>query len=603
MGNKLLEIEKKFPLDPIVKHMIKVEFGQNPLKKYDLEYETRDADDELKRKQGKIAYESIRSPRKSQLSQGEVMKLEFNKLRFTEQHAVKTQEQIKDDKTKQEEKPMYKAIRELVKKYLKFRETGTGSISLYLSSSYISLKNQFPLAVNKIFPYKNYGAAIKNKETGEKTFGKSYPIQFKHYFFSVFKALLKTPKGVIMLKSIPTLIWAPPSKSNCTIHTGVCPPNCMYTSLNKKIVRQTLKNEEYAVSWHSKLRPFFRPDMKETKEKIFMNYSDARECRFEPIVGSKVPEKHLALTFKHFSEIRNKINPDEAPNFNMWVNKLGQNLKSTDPLLFKEGVFKQAKALYIQQKYKESKDLLYEHFNMPCILDYFIPGKNRPDINEKPLESFNNPSSLELITNVFDLYCAIKIFYKQAAKQLQTIKKLEEFDKSVRKSHTGFAVSQSIKTVMCPNKECTKDGCEFAHNVSDLRFRQENLIRTNYKQKLIEKLNNYQPIKKTPWIPGGALVDYINCHSNFLYKPQPKTLKPKTEDSHPKKKKRMLEPETIAWSRSKCCNKCSLEQRLKEKQSNFMKKSKEYNITLLENRRKKNNDATVDQDTRKKEII
>ena len=604
LGNKLLEIQKRFPLDPVVKHMVKVEFGENPLKKYDLEYETHNADDELKRKQGKVAFESIKSPKKIQLSQQDVIKREFNKINYIEEHAVKTKVQIKEEATKHQEVSMFKEIQKRVKQYLKFRESGIGSVSLYLSDSYVSLKAKYPLAVSKNFPYKNYGTA--KKKDGQMTFSKSYPIEFKHYFFSVFKALLKTPKGVIMLKSIPALIWAPPSKNKCTIHTDTCPPDCMYTSLNKKIARQTLKSEPYYAAWHSKLRPFFRPDMNEEKKKIFMSYSDARECRFEPIVGSKIPEKHLALTFKHFSEIRNKINPEEAPNFNMWVTKLGNNLKSSDPALFKEGVFKQAKAMFIREKYKESKDVLIEHFNMPCILDYFVPGKSRPNINDKPLEDFNKPSNLELMTNVFGLYCAIKNYYQQAQKQLQNVLHLEEFD---RKAHGIFDKStskldKSVKKFMCPDENCTKVGCEFAHNNSELRFRQETIIRLNFKKKLQEKLKNFQPIKRTPWVPTGQLQDCVKCHSNFLYKPEEKKQEKKPQhDGRPKPKQKLRDPEIVAWSRSKCCNKCSLEQRLKDKQTRFVEKSKELNHKILERSGRNNHDVTGDQVSRQKELL
>jgi hypothetical protein len=561
LGNKLLEIQKRFPLDPIVKKMVKNEFTEKPLKKYDLEYETHNQDDELRRKQGKVALEPTKYQKSSHLGLEDLVKLEYRKLQYIEEHSKKTEDQIKEENTKQQEKPMFKAIKKLATTYLESKQSSNLPVSLYLSNSYMSLKAQFPLAVSRHFPYKNYGSTTK--ANGEKTFGKSYPQEFKHYFFAVFKSLLKTAKGIIMLKSMPALIWAPPSKSKCTIHADVCPPNCMYVTLNKKIIRQTMKNEEYSVAWHSKLRPWFRPDMQKDKEKVFMNLSDARECRFEPVVGSKVPEKHLALTFKHFSEIRNKINPDQAPNFNMWVSRLGNNLKSSDPSLFKTGIYKQAKALYIQDKYKESKDLLVEHFNMPCILDHFMPGKSRPNINEKPLEDFNNPSNLELMTEVFNLHCAIKSQFYQARKQLETIKKLEEADLKSKKTHT-------IKKEMCHDPNCDKSNCGKAHNPFEIRFGQENKIRNNYKLKLKEKIKSFQPAKKTPWMPTGTLVDCVNCHSNFLYKPQkPKTASP-DKSKKTKKPTVLRDPETVVWSRSKCCNKCSLEQRLKENQNRFL---------------------------------
>lgn len=589
LGKKLLEIEKKFPLDPVVKKMIKIEFTENPLKKFDLEYEAHNEEEELKRKLGKVSMESMKVHTGQKLSLDEVIKLQANKLRFIEMNAIKTQEKIKEEKTKEQEGPMFKSVRTLVKGYLEFKKTGTSTVSAYLSSGYYSLKSQFPFAVEKHFPFKNYGC-VNRKDDGTKTFAKAYPTEFKHYFFAAFRSLLKTPKGLIILKSMPALIWAPSSKSRCTVHVDICPPNCMYVTLNKKVIRQALKSEQYSVAWHSKLRPFFRPDMIGEKEKIFMSYSDARECRFEPAAGSKVPPKHLALTFKQFSEIRNKINPDEAPNLNMWVNKLGVNLRSSEPGLFKLGVYKQAKALYIQNKFKESKDLLIENFNIPYILNYFEPGKNRPNINEKPSEDFNKPSNLDLNTQVYELYCAIKHQFRQAHSQLKCVESLTVRDPK-----------KPVVKFMCPDPECNKQDCEFAHKVSELRFKQEDEIRKNYKLKLQEKIKNFQPIKRTPWVPSGSLVDCMNCHSNFLYKAE---LKMQVKPSEKRNKiKQLRDPEIVAWNRSKCCNKCSLEQRLKEKQEKFVSMSKEANQKILEKSGRNQYDVTGDQQSKQRELL
>ena len=590
LGKKLLEIEKKFPLDPVVKNMVKVEFTVNPLKKYDLEYEAHNEEEELKRKLGKVSIESMKVPSGQKLSQEETLKLHSNKLRILESNAARTAEQIKEERIREQEPQMFRSLNTLVKKYLEYRKSGEGTVATYLSTCYQSLKTQFPLAVSKHFPFKNYGSVRKQRD-GRMTFDTSYPTEFKHHFFACFRALLKTPKGLMILKSLPSLIWAPSSRSRCTIHVDTCPPDCMYVTLNKKLIRQKLKTEQYTVAWHSKLRPFFRPDMQPEKEKIFMTYADARECRFEPVTGSKVPNKHMALALKQFSEIRNRINPDDAPNMNMWVNKLGVNMRSAEPGLFKQGIYKQARALYIQTKYKESQDLLNENFNIPCILNYFEPGKNRPDINEKPQEDFNKPANLQLNTDVYQLYCAIKLQFRQARTQLKTVQSL-----SLRDPH------KTVTKFMCPDPACTKLSCEFAHKVSDLRFQQENLIRTNYKKKLQEKIKNFQPMKKVPWVPAGSLVDCVNCHVTFLYKPKEKTQAP--NPSIGKKKVRVLrDPEIVMWSRSKCCNKCSLEQRMKDKQKNFMEKSKEMNQAILQKSGRNQHDVTGDHDTKQRELL
>ncbi|OMJ89668.1 hypothetical protein SteCoe_8120 [Stentor coeruleus] len=464
LGKKLLEIEKKFPMDPIIRSMVKTEFSENRLKKYDLEYETNNEEDELKRKLGKIANEPPLQTG-AKLSSEERMKLESNKLRIMEEHGQKTEEQIRDSKIKEQEPGMFKAIKMLVKSYINFKKQGGGSVSSYLNSGYVSLKTQFPLAVHKHFPYKNYGAT--RKPDGQLTFSKSFPISFKHYFFAAFKSLLKTPKGLMILKSMPALIWAPPSKNRCTIHYDVCPPDCMYVTLNKKVTRQMLKSEGYTVAWHAKLRPFFRPDMEGQKQKIFMSYSDARECRFEPIVGSKAPEKHLNLTFQHFSEIRNKLNPNDPPNFNMWVNRLGENLRSAEPSLFKHGILKQANVLLAHGKFKDCKTLLVENFNMPYILDHFEPGKNRPNINEKPAEDFNKPENKEMNTEVYMIYKALKVRYQQRKKEEKSLVNLRLADKT--------KTAERFKATMCPKLKCEKIKCPYSHEFNEHRLAKEKI--------------------------------------------------------------------------------------------------------------------------------
>jgi len=50
VGKTLLELQKKFPFDDIVKRMVKEEFKANKLFRYPEEYEVYDEDEEIKRK-------------------------------------------------------------------------------------------------------------------------------------------------------------------------------------------------------------------------------------------------------------------------------------------------------------------------------------------------------------------------------------------------------------------------------------------------------------------------------------------------------------------------------------------------------------------------
>lgn len=567
LGKNLMELSKKFPLDPVLKKMLKVEMQFNIHLKFDLEFDTANEQEENARKSRLRNLSSIK--KRDLRSQDEIMRQTWEKSKFMDQQ--ENQNKAAELRLlKAQEQEMQKVIQELVKQYLNKRQIQQIPISKQLGISYASLKTQFPLAMKKHFPYYNYGRA--KKENGEFTFNKSYPLVWKHHFFSLVKSYLRTSEGLILLKSLPCNFWTPPSSSKCTVHANMdCPPNCGYVTLNKKALKQTFIEEKYVMNWHEKLRPWARPDVAEQKEKIFMSYADARECTFEPKTGSKVPKKHLDLAMQTFSELRNTIMPGEAPNFAMWVNRMGQNFRSRDPLIYKAGVFKQAKAIFLQGAPEQAKKKLIENFNIPCILDHFEPGKPRPTINEKPLEIFNNPQNLELMTNVYQLYSSIREIKIDLRRQIEKLK-IED--------------QRETKIYMCPCKDdnCPGDvkprlnnsdvatniqlgkNCSLAHHTFELRFKQEEIARKKARQRAIENLSKliqeYKP--KPAWKPDGKLNDCLRCQQTFLYKPTDESKGPTKVDDY-------------ARSLGCFCNKCALEQRLKMKHASFIEKAKEKN--------------------------
>ncbi|CAG9332380.1 unnamed protein product [Blepharisma stoltei] len=563
LGKNILEMAKKFPLDPVLKKMLKVELQFNPYLKYDLEYDTANLQDENARK---ARLRNLSSPkRKDMRSQDEIMRQAWEKSKILERQENESK-MAEMRMLNLQEKEMFKSTQELVKQYLNKRATQKISISTQLGVSYALLKTQFPLAVKKHFPFYNYGS-VKNSK-GQETFKKAYPLKWKHYFFSLVKSYLKTSEGLILLKNLPCNFWTPPSADKCTIHTMSCPPNCEYATWNKKALQQTIKEDKYVLNWHEKLRPWARPDTLNKREQIFMSYADARECTFEPKTGSKVPKKHLDLAMKTFGELRNTIQPGEAPNFAMWVNRMGKNFRSREPLIFKTGIYKQAKALFHQGAPEAAKKKLVDNFNIPCILDHWEPGKNRPTMNEKPPEEFNNPEALELMENVYNLFCAIRELKRDLRRQIDKLKKED---------------ARELKTFMCPCKDenCPGDvrprwsntdiptnvplgkNCSLAHHTFELRFSQEEKARRKARSKAIEVLSKliqeYKP--KPAWKPDGSLTDCPRCKQTFIYKP---------EVEH----KGITKIEDFSRSLGCFCNKCALEQRLKMKQSNFLQRSK-----------------------------
>ena len=60
-------------------------------------------------------------------------------------------------------------------------------------------------------------------------------MSFKRYFFKLLKSYVLTDKGVKRLKYAPPTFFLAPGK-RCTLHTYECPPDCAYSTLNKKIL-------------------------------------------------------------------------------------------------------------------------------------------------------------------------------------------------------------------------------------------------------------------------------------------------------------------------------------------------------------------------------
>ena len=76
----------------------------------------------------------------------------------------------------------------------------------------------------------------KNSET----YKKSFPLSFKKYFFYLAKSFVKEGRGLKRLRNPAPAFIIPPGK-RCTLHEVGCPENCMYSTLNKKILlRSTL---------------------------------------------------------------------------------------------------------------------------------------------------------------------------------------------------------------------------------------------------------------------------------------------------------------------------------------------------------------------------
>jgi hypothetical protein len=562
LEHNLIELAKKFPLDAVVRKMIKTEVRNTPHLKYALEYETNDDEDEHMRK-SRMRNMSHSTSKKNATASETVgkMRVTFERMKLAE-NQVFAAERAKAERYRTQKISMGKFILESVQQYLEKRKLGPMSVHSYLSAAYASMKLQFPEAVKQDFPNYNYGSV--KKASGASTFEKSYPLSFKLYFFQIVKNYLKTPNGLILLKSLPCHFWAPSSVSRCTIHVSMdCPPNCAYSTYNKPSLRQTFSHVKSSFSWFDRLKPWRRDDMVQAKEKIFMSYSDARECTFEPVVGTKVPKKHLELSKYLHPGISQHFNEDAIPVPQTWVEEFGKNFQRRDALIYKTGVFKQAKILFDAGKFSMFKEKLNEAFNMPFIFNHFKPGsvKDPAKLHEKPLEDIANPASKELLEHIYAMVCSMKEYRRDISKQLQGMNALDK---------------GTIKTFMCPLKDekCPGDikprwprtdersftqlgkNCQFAHHTFELRFEQEQRARKRARASAAAQLKARltADVKSVTWIPDGAVTDCPTCYVTFV------------------------QDKSKADKASMCvCNKCKLSQRLVDKQNGFLQRAKATN--------------------------
>ena len=159
-------LAKRFPYDPTLKHMLHRERSLTPHVRYASEYDVFAPEEENLRKmrlRTSLSGSPLRMDRKLR---DQHMTMQAEKIKILEAQAGQ-----EEAKLKQEVRQMYQQVRELAKSYLEKREHGRPSVTLYLGAAYAQLKAACPKAVNRTFPFANYGAV--NLKAGAKTTCKS----------------------------------------------------------------------------------------------------------------------------------------------------------------------------------------------------------------------------------------------------------------------------------------------------------------------------------------------------------------------------------------------------------------------------------------------
>ena len=543
--HNLESLSKRFPLDQVLRMMIHEELKQTSLPQNANDFDVLDPKLEAKRKARSIKPQQDRHRPKNEherkkmneeaaFKRNERIQTEYQKIKTHTETAIK-EARAKNSKLFEQTKPLSEAIKEAVFGYYKLRRESRKKISLtrYLGVTYSNLKKHYPQALQKIFPFRNYGSVSKEGEA-KRTFAQAYPLKFKIYFCSAFKATLRNRGDLFTINKQPPNFWIRPSA------------NVLNKTANIKALRQTMSVTRANLDVYDKIRPWRREDYYHMKTKIFMTEDEAKNCTFVPVAGTRQTRKVIDLAGRLFPEVAGQLE-GHKPDFDKWVEKMRKNLSARDPTLFKTGIYKQAKIFYKQEQPNKAYYKLKEGFHIKSIYQHYT-GKEQENVTKKNTggifdmvsgllgkvgaidedsiikpEKFERKDMQPLLKKVWQLLQDIQKKRNQVKKQ---IKMLEEQESNRGKN----------KTFMCAlNEDCPDDcrprwhktgtktiskfgkDCCFAHHPTELRFNAEVKAREKLRTQLLKKLKasvkDDRP--RIPWRPASLIVECPGCGHAF----------------------------------------------------------------------------------------
>lgn len=373
VGKALLFLRKKFPRDKILQKMLLEEFKKNKLSKYPEEYDIYDSDEEIgiRRRREKAETknfltladlarplkereEEIREPFEEIIAQKEAkfnMKLEVRKKELVAE--------------KNQDRNLERFIVVRVKEFLESRKKRLvqkiDTLKKFLIKTYKEMLDLHKDATTRRFPHVTYGYSKNLKEN-------SYPLEFKRYFFLLFRSLIRGTKAYQSKILLP--FWAPTSA--CAKSHTFLPNNASYNRTVNELSRETkLKKAETQVD--KKDTCWFQDEVEKQKLKVIMRLEDARECTFAPKVGSKMPTKYKNVMQDTFPALASEM-LKETSTFEKWVDRMGVNFRSRYPLIFKYGKYKRAYKFYREGKFIMAYKEIYSAFHVESIKRYFNPS-------------------------------------------------------------------------------------------------------------------------------------------------------------------------------------------------------------------------------------
>ncbi len=302
VGRTLLELEKQFPMDEIVRKMAKEEFRSNRVFRYPEEYEVYEEDEEAKRKLKKMKKEVKLDPAERQAAEAAAKE---KRKKMIEELKKKTAVEINEERDKRlqsigDKKPIADHLREAIHVYFKDKEKRleehTGTLRNYIGEQYQALVERYPEEMKRTFPFPNYGAASESmvsqnsaavaagtNKSGEKR-RKLYPKEFKAYFLEILRGYVQTKGGKCEkapAKAVP--FWIPSSRPCPSRDKGVTLGESTAMSANikgRKPASEVAVRELQEFCLHA----WNRKDAatREKRKQILMTLSDAENCTFKP---------------------------------------------------------------------------------------------------------------------------------------------------------------------------------------------------------------------------------------------------------------------------------------------------------------------------------
>ena len=215
------------------------------------------------------------------------------------------------------------------------------------------------------FPHVTYGT--KKGSTTEK---KSYPMTFKNYFFKLVKSYYKSDRGIKRMRHAAPTFMVPGGK-RCHIHAYDCPEDCQYTTLNRKVLlKSTVNGRRIKEPSTFRSRVWRRREFRHKLNDVLMLRSEQINCTFEPEAGSL--SKTIQAALKANPNLQREGYTDE-PDPEAYFKKLGKNFESSHPEVYKMGILKRAKLMYMEGKFEDSMNALYQGFNIESIKKRFDP--------------------------------------------------------------------------------------------------------------------------------------------------------------------------------------------------------------------------------------